>query len=232
MSYITANRRIGSEFFMLTISERNDAKPGQFCMLRLPGWAPLLARPLSVYDRDYFSLTFLYKVVGEGTSIIAKLRAGDEIVVSRVHGTHFPIAQGRIALVGGGSGIAPMHLASKMLHDSGGAKVDTFLGFTSEALLTDDFACTSDTLIVDVGGFITDRVDTSLYDVVMACGPEKMLIALHEKCMSSGTKLYVSLEKKMACGFGACLGCSRKMRSGMKRICKDGPVFESQEVFF
>ena len=231
MAYVTANRRLSRDFFMLRAAEPNDARMGQFCMLRAWGMYPLLSRPISIYDRDDESLTFLCKVVGEGTRLLSELREGDEVETGRVLGNAFPSVAGRIALVGGGVGIAPLYLTAKTLKAQSGTTVDTYLGFSDEPVLTDEYQAVSDDLIVDVGGFITDRIDPTGYDCVLTCGPEVMMRVLYEKCKKTGTKLCVSLENKMACGVGVCLGCACGTTQGRKKVCTDGPVFAAEEVF-
>lgn len=231
MAYVTANKRISHDHFMLTVSERNDARAGQFCMLRAWEGSPLLGRPISLYDRDYFTMTFLFRAVGVGTELLAHLRTGDDVRTGRVLGNGFPDHTGRVALVGGGTGIAPIHLAAKRLKHAGAAAVEAYLGFSAEAMLVDEFDRVTDKLTLDVGGFITDKIDPSLYDCVMACGPEPMLAALHEKCDAAGVPMYMSLERRMGCGTGLCYGCSVKTVSGMRKVCHDGPVFRSSEIF-
>lgn len=231
MAKVMENRRLSRDFFLLRAAQPNEAKMGQFCMLRAWGMYPLLSRPISIYDRDEESLTFLCKVVGEGTRLFSELRAGDEIETGRVLGSAFPSVSGRIALVGGGVGIAPLHLAAKTLKARGGAAVDTYLGFSGEPVLTDEYKRCADNLIVDAGGFITDRIDPSSYDCVLTCGPEVMMKVLYEKCQKTGTRLYVSLESRMACGIGVCLGCACGTAKGRKKVCADGPVFAAEEVF-
>lgn len=227
MSLVTANVRVSDEFFMLTVSERSDARAGQFCMLRAWGGYPLLSRPISICDRGHHSLSFLFRVVGRGTYLLSKLRAGDELEVGRVLGNGYPNVDGKVALVGGGTGIAPIYLASKQFSGA-----DAYIGFSAEPMLTDKFeASVSGTLTVDVGGFITDKIDPSGYDAVMACGPEPMLKALHNKCSAAGVPLYISLERRMGCGTGLCYGCSVETTDGMKKVCHDGPVFDSREIY-
>jgi dihydroorotate dehydrogenase electron transfer subunit len=231
MARVISNRRLSRDFFLLRVSELNDAKMGQFCMLRAWGMYPLLSRPISVYDRDDENMWFLCKIVGEGTRLLSALREGDEIETGRVLGNTFPTVSGCVALVGGGAGIAPLHLAAKTLKGRTGAAIDTYLGFSGEPILEDEYAAVSDGLVVDTGGFITDRIDTGAYDRVLACGPEIMMKTLYWKCRKTGTKLHVSLENKMACGIGVCLGCGCATTGGRKKICADGPVFAAEEVF-
>jgi dihydroorotate dehydrogenase electron transfer subunit len=232
MSKVLSNIRLSRDFFIMRVAAPNSARMGQFHMLRSWGAYPLLSRPLSVHDADPETLTFLFRTVGQGTKLLSELGAGDGISVGRSLGNAFPAVEGKIAMVGGGVGIAPLYLASKSIKNPGSpTRVDMYLGFSDEALLTDEYAKVSDTVVTDVGGFITDRVAPENYDCVLSCGPEAMMRALYGKCKRTGTKLYVSMEKRMACGFGACLACSCKTTGGRKKVCVDGPVFPAEEVF-
>jgi dihydroorotate dehydrogenase electron transfer subunit len=136
-------------------------------------------------------------------------------------------------MVGGGAGIAPFYLGAKQRR-SADCAVDLYLGFSGEPFLEDEYRAVADSVVVQTGGFITDRVDPSRYDQIFCCGPEAMMRALWEKCRAAGAedRLFVSLESRMACGAGACYGCSRKTVSGNKKVCRDGPVFAAREVFF
>jgi dihydroorotate dehydrogenase electron transfer subunit len=206
-------------------------RAGQFCMLRSWDAEPLLSRPLSVFDAAEGRLSFLYKTVGRGTAIFSRLRSGDSIAIQGPLGNGFPPAAGRVVMVGGGAGIAPFYLGAKQ-YRSAGCSVDLRLGFSGEAFLAGEYRSIADSVVVKSGGFITDDVDPSLYDWVFCCGPEGMMRALREKCKAAGMEnsLFVSLESRMACGIGACYGCSRKTVSGNKKVCRDGPVFAALEV--
>jgi dihydroorotate dehydrogenase electron transfer subunit len=149
-------------------------------------------------------------------------------------------------MVGGGAGIAPLYLGAKQ-YKAAGCTVDLYLGFSGAAFLTDAYQDCADRVTVKVGGFITDAIDPAgsgadtPYDALFTCGPEIMMRVLWEKCKACGVggKLFVSLEAHMACGVGACYGCSRKTARGTslhvavgnKKVCKVGPVFPAQEVF-
>lgn len=232
MSEVITNQLVARDFYMLKVAEPNEAAMGQFYMLRAWGAYPLLSRPLSVFDSDGTTLSFLYKVVGEGTERLSRLRPGDELSVGRALGNTFPSVKGKIAMVGGGVGIAPLHLAAKTLkRDAAETTVDMFLGFNAEPLLVTEYSAFSDRVVINIGGLVTNEIDPSRYDCVLSCGPEVMMRVLYEKCRATRTKLYVSLESKMACGIGLCLGCSCKSKSERKKICTDGPVFSAEEVF-
>jgi dihydroorotate dehydrogenase electron transfer subunit len=220
------------------INSVSAIRAGQFCMLRSWDTDPLLPRPLSVFDAGEGRIAFLYKTVGRGTAMFSRLKKGDSITVQGPLGSGFPVlprsaTQGRVAMVGGGAGIAPFYLGAKQ-YRSADCAVDLYLGFSGESFLEDEYRAVADSVVVQTGGFITDRVDPSLYDQVCCCGPEAMMRALWEKCRAAGAedRAFVSLESRMACGVGACYGCSRKTVSGNKKVCRDGPVFAAREVFF
>jgi dihydroorotate dehydrogenase electron transfer subunit len=232
MSRVLSNLQLSRDFFLMRVAEPNEAKMGQFYMLRSWGMYPLLSRPLSVYDADPETLTFLYKVVGQGTKLFSGLRAGDSVATGRALGNTFPVVTGRVALVGGGVGIAPLYLTAKTLKKmDASTRLDLYLGFSDEAVLCGEFEKVGDRVVTDVGGFITDRISPEDYDWVLTCGPEAMMRALYGKCEKAGTKLYVSMERRMACGFGVCLACGCDTSRGRKKVCVDGPVFPAEEVF-
>jgi dihydroorotate dehydrogenase electron transfer subunit len=207
---------------------------GQFFMLRAWKTYPVLSRPISVFDKSPGQIAFLYKVVGVGTAKLSRLRPGDDITLDGPHGNGFPDAAGRVALVGGGVGVAPFFLAAKTLRQMDGVTaLDIYLGFSGEALLEDAFAPLADRLTLDVGGFITDTIDPAAYDMIFACGPEAMMRALHRKCRAQNAihRLWVSLENRMACGLGACLVCTCRTATGNRKACTDGPVFRADDLW-
>lgn len=232
MSKILYNKKLSEDFFLISAECNDNVKYGQFYMLRAWNTYPVLSRPVSVYDCDGKNVVFLYKVVGEGTEIFSRLQAGDEITLQGPYGNGFPEASGKVALVGGGVGIAPLFFTAKRLKQSG-CKVESFLGFSGKAILTDEYKHVSDRIMIDVGGFITDKVEPRNYDYIFTCGPEIMMRVLYKKCVGQDVteKLYVSMENRMACGIGACLVCSCKTAGGNRKACKDGPVFKGEAVF-
>ncbi|MDO4345451.1 MAG: dihydroorotate dehydrogenase electron transfer subunit [Eubacteriales bacterium] len=236
MSRILCNKDLGEGFFLLKAEQENDARMGQFYMLRAWEHYPVLSRPISVYDADGQTVSFLYKVVGQGTEIFSKCKAGEEITLEGPHGNGFPELSGKrkIALVGGGVGIAPLYLAAKTYKkETADCSVDIYLGFSGKPILTEEFQQTCDRLVVNVGGFVTDDIDPLAYDAIVTCGPTVMMKVLYEKCrkLKAEASLYVSMENRMACGIGACLVCSCRTAGGNRKVCKDGPVFLGSEVF-
>jgi dihydroorotate dehydrogenase electron transfer subunit len=250
---VLSNRQLSPDFYLLeaefsagdnavsnkagggTSGSITAIRAGQFCMLRSWDSVPVLSRPISVFDAQGDRVSFLYKTVGRGTAIFSGLKPSDSITVQGPMGKGFPGTAGRIAMVGGGAGIAPLYLAAKQYYaaQAVGTTVDLYLGFNGAAFLTEEYRNLSDRLIVNVGGLITDEIDPALYDSIFTCGPEIMMWALWKKCKAAGAgdRLFVSLESRMACGVGACYGCSRKTVNGNKKVCRDGPVFPAAEVF-
>ena len=232
-SNIISNERLSRDFFRMRVKCPNDARMGQFYMLRAWGQYPVLSRPISVFDSDGETVSFLYNVVGRGTEIFSGLKAEDPIFLQGPLGNAFPEVSGKIALVGGGVGIAPFYLAAKQLKAHSPCRLDLYLGFSDQALLADDYQKMADSVTVNVGGFITDEINPQGYDHLFACGPTVMMRALYGKCkeVGVGEKVYVSMENRMACGVGACLVCSCGTAEGNKKVCKDGPVFKGEAVF-
>ena len=221
---------------------------GQFYMLR--AWAadatPILSRPISVddFDNQTGALTFLYQVKGEGTHKLAALKKDDTLTVTGPCGNGFDTAAlagqyKRIAVVGGGIGTAPMFQLTRELA-AAGVKPDVFFGFRDTPYCMEEYRSianlvkvSTDTGAVGFHGFVTQLYDPADYDVVLVCGPTVMMRNAARLCAEKGTPCFVSLEKKMACGIGACLGCTCETRGGEgKSVCKNGPVFDATEVFF
>lgn len=236
MGVILSNENLGQDFFLMKVQEKKNARMGQFYMLRAWDTYPVLSRPISVYDADAESVSFLYKVVGKGTKQLSELKAGAEITLDGPHGNGFPELkeQKKIALVGGGVGIAPLYLAAKTYKKNNpGCTADVFLGFSGEPILEEAYRAAADSVTVNVGGFVTDDIDPREYDAIVTCGPTIMMKVLYEKCkkLQAPAPLYVSMENRMACGIGACLVCTCKTNGGNRKVCKDGPVFLGSEVF-
>lgn len=234
MPVVLENKRLAEGAHLLTLSGANPGRAGQFYMLRTAnGYDPFLGRPISLClaDERAGTVSFFIQTVGRGTEALCALLPGQAVDAQGPYGNGFPLEPGRAALVGGGAGVAPLLQLAKSLRESDANRIiDVFLGFRETPLLTDAFERYTDALIVDVGGFVTDKVDFSLEGTYYACGPAPMLRAAAKRAAEAGANLFVSLEKRMACGAGACLGCTCQTVSGAKRVCKDGPVFDFREV--
>jgi dihydroorotate dehydrogenase electron transfer subunit len=231
-----------------------EAQPGQFLMLspgargRVERYDPLLPRPMAIFRTrrmgEAAELEVLYKVVGRGTSLLADARPGEEIRLVGPLGQGFPEpAPGeRIILVGGGTGIAS--LFELALRSSGRARVSVLLGARTVAELMGraDFESLDAELQVatedgsdGTPGLVTDLLEREITREqtarVYACGPTPMMHRAAEITRTAGLPCLVSLENRMACGFGICLGCAvPRSGEGYHLVCRDGPVFESGEL--
>lgn len=239
---ILSNSHVAANIYLMTAAYSGKADAGQFFMLR--NWdaneAPLLSRPISVhsYDEKAGIISFLYEEKGIGTAKLKSAKSGDTLSLTGPSGNGFCLdnLNGKIALVGGGIGTAPLLLLAKRLHEKG-ARVTCLLGFRDETYQIKEFEKYAEVKIAtDKGtfghkGFVTDLLCPKEYDAVCVCGPEIMMEKTAKMCMAQGVKVYVSRESKMACGVGACLGCTCKTKNGGKSVCKDGPVFEGGEIY-
>ncbi|KPU26403.1 diguanylate cyclase [Caloranaerobacter sp. TR13] len=233
MARVISNERIRQDIFVLRVEGKFEGKMSQFYMVRAWGKFPVLSRPLSIHDIGEDYIEFLYRVQGQGTNILSKLKPSDEISLEGPYGNGFPLVKGKIALVGGGIGIAPLYLTAKKLSENKGVDLlDIYMGFRNEAILKEKYEKFADNIYINVDGFITDEIDIKKYDYIFTCGPEIMMKKIVDTAKEYHTKVYVSIEKRMACGVGACLVCTCKTKSGNKRTCKDGPVFLGEDVVF
>jgi dihydroorotate dehydrogenase electron transfer subunit len=234
MALVEYNKTLKSNFYLLKISGKYKAKMGQFFMIKKDSQFMFLNRPMSVYDLENDGIIFLYKKIGKGTAILAECKSGDEINIYGPYGNGFPIeVKGNIALVGGGTGIAPLFYAIKQLKKyHKGYKIHTFLGLQAKSDFESSFGLYSDYLKVTYGQFITDYIQYEKYNTIFSCGPELMMKKIEKQASKLNIEHYVSLEKRMACGVGACLVCTCQTINGNKRVCKDGPVFRGKDVFW
>ena len=211
--------------------------PGQFVNIALEG--RYLRRPISVCDCVGDNLTLIYKAVGRGTEQMSRMKNGDELDLLTGLGNGYNTrTSGDIPLlVGGGVGVPPMYMLCKKLVAEG-KKVTVVLGFNSkdDVFYEDEFrALGADVHIATADGtygtkgFVTDVIKNLQYTFFYTCGPEPMFRAMHKMMKTPGQ---YSFEERMGCGFGACMGCSCKTLTGNKRICKEGPVMESEEIIW
>lgn len=239
-------QRVTDDIRLLTVRYPAQAQPpaaGQFYMLRC--WAqnesPLLSRPISVhsYCAQSGELSFLFQIKGEGTQKLAALQSGDTLRLVGPSGNGFPLQKltGTVALVGGGIGTAPLLQLAQSLHAQG-CTVDFYGGWRAEPYRLDAFekVCRSVKVATDTGdagvkGYVTDIVPYGQYSAVCVCGPEIVMQKAAAACAQAGVACYVSREAKMACGVGACLGCTCKTKHGAQSVCKNGPVFDASEVY-
>ena len=210
--------------------------PGQFVNIKLEGL--YLRRPISVCDVCEDTLTIIYKVVGKGTEQLSQMQNGIlDVLTGLGNGYDLSISGDKPVLLGGGVGVPPMYMLAKQLLAQG-KSVRVILGFNTaaEVFYEDAFrALGADVTVTTVDGsygdrgFVTDVLNTQAYTYFYTCGPEPMLKAVYKSSTTSGQ---MSFEKRMGCGFGACMGCSCKTITGYKRICKEGPVMRKEEILW
>ena len=236
---VISNEEISKDIYKLVVEDKSEIRAGQFYMLKLDG-TTLLPRPISICEKDGDKLTFLYAIVGNGTKEFSRLKGNDQIKLTGPLGNGFDLEKdyGKVALVSGGIGNAPMlELAKRLRAKNKDQIIDLYLGFRDEVYLVDDLKPYVNEINVSTNtgkyghkGFVTDLLKVEEYDTVLCCGPEVMMKKVVEMCKEKNVKVYVSMEKHMACGVGACLVCTCKTKDGHKRTCKDGPVFDGYYV--
>lgn len=229
---ILENHQVAKDIYLLKISLEAKIKAGQFFMLKLKDSFMQLYRPISVYDFDEKSVSFLYSIRGKGTLEISKRKKGSYIDYHGPIGNGFPEAKGRLLLLAGGIGMAPLYNSAKNSKNS-----KFIIGLRENLYTANDLdnikSCFKGIdLSFEIGGYVTDKVDVSNYDTIFTCGPEIMM----QKISKLHKNVYVSLERHMGCGFGVCLSCTVKRNKAKNSkdyfsVCLDGPVFHSSEVF-
>ena len=234
---VLENTRLAEGIYRLRLAGDTSAitAPGQFVNLKLSGF--YLRRPISVCDWTEGELTLIYKVLGHGTEAMTRMTPGAELNVLTGLGNGYDVSRAgaRPLLVGGGVGIPPLYGLAKRL-TAQGKRVTAVLGFNreSEIFLAEEFRALGTEVIVatadgsaGIKGLVTDGMAAvSDYTYLYTCGPEPMLKAVYGVCRSG----QFSFEERMGCGFGACMGCSCRTKYGNKRICKEGPVLEKEEI--
>ena len=236
---ITENTQLTATVFRMKLKgDVSDiTSSGQFVNIKLDGL--YLRRPISVCDSENGTLTLIYKVVGKGTEQMSAMVPGQEldILTGLGNGYNTDLSGNKPVLLGGGVGVPPLYMLCKQLIKDG-KDVSVVLGFNTkdEVFCEEDFKALGAKVYVTtadgsygIKGFVTDALKEIDYTYFYTCGPEPMLKALYNATTTSGQ---FSFEERMGCGFGACMGCSCKTVAGYKRICKDGPVLEKEEILW
>lgn len=236
---IKSNKKLTDSIFeMVLIGDTSSiTAPGQFINIKIDGF--YLRRPISICDYYESTITIIYKVVGEGTEVMSKMNAGENLDVLCGLGNGFDTSKSldKPVLIGGGVGVPPMYsLCKKLIKE--GKSVTVILGFNKkeEIFYEDEFKkLGADVKVTTVDGsygikgFVTDALKDTDYSYFFTCGPMPMFKAIEATATTSGQ---YSFEERMGCGFGACMGCSCKTKYGNKRICKDGPVLTREEIIW
>lgn len=245
---VVSQKEIGKDIFDMVLSfpkGAKEARPGQFLAMYCNDATKLLPRPISIcgIDAEAGTLRVVYRIAGEGTREFSKMKQGDTLEVMGPLGNGFTMKEGKAILVGGGIGIPPMLELAKQLS----AEKTVVLGYRDELFLKDEFEKTAEVAVATedgnfgTKGTVIDAIRENAIngDIIYACGPMPMLKALAEYAREHNMEAQISLEERMACGIGACLGCICKTKEkdhhtnvNNSRICKDGPVFDAKEVVF
>jgi len=219
----------------------SNCLPGQFVNFRCSQlYDPLLRRPISIFDadEDKGEIYLLIRIVGKGTNLLSRLEEGDKLDILGPLGNSFPKDDfPNPLLVAGGIGIAPLYFLARNLNHPTliwGAKGK------KEFFLLDELRKSSRLLLFTEDGSLgekglaTDKLPSLSqgHDVIFACGPVPMLKEVVRIAREIGIPSFISLEERMACGFGACLGCAVRTKQGYKILCKEGPILPGEEVVF
>ncbi|PLX65713.1 MAG: dihydroorotate dehydrogenase electron transfer subunit [Denitrovibrio sp.] len=249
---IVRNQKLNDKYYLLEIKCEEfvrEAKVGQFIMIntRHQDYTndPLLRRPLGVANIEGDKFSLVYMIVGKGTRLLSECQKDTEISFSAPLGSTFTLLRKkRTALLAGGIGIAPVYWLAKTLKEAG-CVVDLYYGGRTmdDVVLLEELKETTDHLVVTtddgsagIKGLVTDPFGENVnsYDQIYACGPKGMLRAVSEIAMGADVPVEVSLDERMACGLGACLGCIIYVKEGdetlQKRCCVEGPVFDGSKV--
>lgn len=232
---IIENKQIAKDIYQMVLETDlvNECVPGQFIEVTVPGY--YLRRPISICSIDQDTLTIVYKILGDGTRAMSEMEGGESLNIFGPCGNGFPVVENEhLLLVGGGVGVPPLYELAKR---NAKKQITVVLGFnTKEDVFYEDrfkqLGATVHIATMDgsygTKGTVLDAIDKyQVTGLIMACGPLPMLRALNDRYEQG----FLSLEARMACGIGACMGCVVEMADGsMKRVCKDGPVFAVRSV--
>lgn len=256
LAELVKKQQLKPDIFKFSVKAPNivkDAKPGNFIEIRISNQLdPFLRRPISIHnlDKENGILEFIFQVKGKGTEILAKKEEGEQIDIIG------PIGYGvfkydnyeKIAIIGGGIGTFPLYELAKCAKKDN-KKVNIYLGFRNKdfVVLEDEFREQSDEFILttDDGSYaekgfainyLEKDIEAGKIDAIYACGPLPMLKAVRKLAIEKEIPCQISLEEKMACGLGVCLGCAVKTAASPKEapeywhVCKAGPVFQAKDV--
>ncbi len=241
---VTDNKLLSNDTFLLSVEFPEKPMPGQFVMIHPADGRhdPFLPRPISVFDWESGILRLLIKIVGKGTELLSTITPPKSVRIVGHIGNRFPDCDGTLLLIGGGIGIAPLFYTAKM---STAKEKHFILGFRNKesVVLIDEFSKIGKvTVTTDDGSYgfhgfphqaLLKMIDEKECDfsMLLTCGPIPMMSALHVAAEDGKIENYHSLESRMGCGIGACLGCRVELPGGSFLVCKEGPVFEGKKIF-
>lgn len=252
-SKILENKKIAEEHYKLTISSKEiaeSAKPGQFIQIKIE--EVFLRRPFSIHKTKDEKLEIIYKIVGRATETLSKYKKGKEIDIIGPLGNGFgiPFKNCKFIFAGGGYGISPLYFfAERIVNNFSAEDIFVFIGAKKKKYIIceEEFKNLGCKLYISTEdgskgykGKITEFLNFKLSEflskhysfILYSCGPYPMLKEVAKIARINNIKCYVSLEEIICCGFGACLGCAVKTKYGYKLVCKDGPVFDAEEIIW
>lgn len=254
---IIYNKKISTNIYEMLLDAKSIAKQsveGQFVEVYLSNNKNLLPRPISICEvnKDKGTVKIVYKTLGDGTLALSKYKERESIKILGPLGNGFTLNRTKsIAIIGGGVGVPPLlWLTKSLVIHNVNSYIDIFLGFTEYPILIAEFEKIKSgynevnmypSSVAGHIGFKGNVIEcmknlNKKYDLIYACGPKNMLKAVSEYSMQNNIPAQISLEEKMACGIGACVGCIAKIKDGdsyfYKKVCNEGPVFDAKEVIF
>lgn len=230
--HVLKNEEIAKNTYLMVLEGDTSKikRSGQFINILIDGC--FLRRPISICDYDQYTITIIYKVLGEGTKKLSKTKINDNLDILVGLGNGFEVVERKSpVLVGGGVGVPPLYNLAKQVKNATivlgfRSKEDIFYEEEFKQLGHNVIICTDDHSYGFKGNVI-ECLQTLEFDYYYTCGPEKMLLSLVKNFETSGQ---LSFEERMGCGFGACMGCSKLTKNGSIRVCKEGPVLKSEVV--
>lgn len=233
---VKANDLIAHNTYKMLLKDALPHLPGQFVEIKVNDtMTPFLRRPFSVADYENGILTIVYKVIGVGTQILSMIKPGSslDVIEQLGNGFNLNINDKKVTLIGGGCGCAPLLYLAKELRRIE-KTVTLVMGFSSkeDCFFIDDFYSLGETIVttddgtLGIKGNVVTMMNNIINDYYFAVGPEAMLKAV----IKLSKRGQISLEERMGCGFGACMGCTILTHQGPKRVCVEGPVFKSEDL--
>lgn len=238
---ILSNQPVAENIFKLTVDAlelAQNSRAGQFVQVKIADEFTL-RRPLGIAGTQNGVITIFYRAVGHGTQTLSKKRVGEDLNILGALGNGFSQVEGKILLVGGGMGLAPLLCVAQKFNSDviiAGRNRSEVIFWQDEfknhieklCITTDDGSYAKKGFATD---FLPEILATNSYSAIFTCGPEIMMKNVAKIALNNNIPCQVSFEKRMACGLGACLSCSINTANGRKKVCKDGPVFDAKDVF-
>ena len=239
---ILSNEEVAEKIFRLTVDApelAENSRAGQFVQVKISDDFTL-RRPLGIASTSGGKVKIFYRAVGRGTEILSTRRAGESLNILGALGNGYSNFGGKILLVGGGMGLAPLLCAAEKFSSDvllGGRTRDEVIFWQEEFrphvekifITTDDGSYAKKGFVIDL---LPEVISAEKYCAIFTCGPEIMMRGVASVAAEKNIPCEVSFEKRMACGLGACLSCSIDTADGRKKVCKDGPIFDARKVFY